>query len=215
MNTLLEKLESLEARFHEVGTLIADPSVIADQGRYVRLTKEYKDLETLDNLRRQYAATLSGIDESRHILLNENDAELKEMARDDSLRSNTDCPNSNRPSNSASCPVTPKTPKTPYSRYAVAQAATRQHYSQATFFACMPNIAKAADGNCKYPVQARELPEVLKKSFAPSAAPMCMAHSNTRAAFTVFNAYRPPRPKAASTLRQPLWQCSPKPKPST
>ena len=83
MNTLLEKLESLEARFHEVATLIADPSVIADQGRYVRLTKEYKDLETLDNLRRQYAATLSGIDESRHILLNENDAELKEMARDE------------------------------------------------------------------------------------------------------------------------------------
>ncbi|MDY4059364.1 MAG: peptide chain release factor 1 [Alloprevotella sp.] len=83
MNTLLEKLESLEARFHEVATLIADPSVIADQGRYVRLTKEYKDLETLDNLRRQYAATLSGIDESRSILLNENDAELKEMARDE------------------------------------------------------------------------------------------------------------------------------------
>ena len=77
MNTLLEKLESLEARFHEVATLIAD------QGRYVRLTKEYKDLETLDNLRRQYAATLTGIDESRHILLNENDAELKEMARDE------------------------------------------------------------------------------------------------------------------------------------
>ena len=32
MNTLLEKLESLEARFHEVATIIADPDVIADQG---------------------------------------------------------------------------------------------------------------------------------------------------------------------------------------
>ena len=44
-NTLLEKLDGLQARFEEVSTLITDPSVIADQPRYVRLTKEYKDLE--------------------------------------------------------------------------------------------------------------------------------------------------------------------------
>ena len=46
-NTLLEKLDGLQARFEEVSTLITDPSVIADQPRYVRLTKEYKDLEDL------------------------------------------------------------------------------------------------------------------------------------------------------------------------
>ena len=43
-NSLLEKLDGLQARFEEVSTLITDPSVIADQPRYVRLTKEYKDL---------------------------------------------------------------------------------------------------------------------------------------------------------------------------
>ena len=37
-NTLLEKLDGLQARFEEVSTLITDPSVIADQARYVRLT---------------------------------------------------------------------------------------------------------------------------------------------------------------------------------
>ena len=46
MNTLLEKLDALEPRFHEVGTLITDPSVISDQQRYVRLTKEYSDGNT-------------------------------------------------------------------------------------------------------------------------------------------------------------------------
>ena len=40
-NTLLEKLDGLRSRFEEVSTLITDPSVIADQTRYVRLTKEY------------------------------------------------------------------------------------------------------------------------------------------------------------------------------
>ena len=43
-NNILEKLEGLVARFEEVSTLITDPNVISDQKRYVKLTKEYKDL---------------------------------------------------------------------------------------------------------------------------------------------------------------------------
>ena len=46
-NSLLEKLDGLTARFEEISTLITDPSVIADQRRYVKLSKEYKDLERL------------------------------------------------------------------------------------------------------------------------------------------------------------------------
>ena len=42
-NTLLEKLDGLVSRFEEVSTLITDPNVIADQKRYVKLTKEYKE----------------------------------------------------------------------------------------------------------------------------------------------------------------------------
>ncbi|MCI6619443.1 MAG: peptide chain release factor 1, partial [Prevotella sp.] len=34
-NSILEKLDGLEARFEEVATLITDPDVIADQARYV------------------------------------------------------------------------------------------------------------------------------------------------------------------------------------
>ena len=44
-NSILEKLDGLRGRFDEVSTLITDPNVIADQQRYVRLTKEYKDRE--------------------------------------------------------------------------------------------------------------------------------------------------------------------------
>lgn len=43
-NTILNKLEGLVSRFEEVSTLITDPNVISDQKRYVKLTKEYKDL---------------------------------------------------------------------------------------------------------------------------------------------------------------------------
>ena len=81
--TLLEKLDALVARFEEVSTLITDPSVIADQQRYVRLTKEYKDLEELMNARLEYANLLGNLAESKSILMTEDDAEMKEMAREE------------------------------------------------------------------------------------------------------------------------------------
>ena len=80
-NTLLEKLDGLVARFEEVSTLITDPSVIADQQRYVRLTKEYKELEDLMNARKEYANLLGNLQESKDILLGgEDDPEMREMA---------------------------------------------------------------------------------------------------------------------------------------
>ncbi|MDE7117660.1 MAG: peptide chain release factor 1, partial [Bacteroidaceae bacterium] len=51
---ILEKLEGLVPRFEEVSTLITDPAVIADQKRYVQLTKEYKNLEDIMCARTEY-----------------------------------------------------------------------------------------------------------------------------------------------------------------
>lgn len=82
-NTLLDKLNGLVARFDEVSTLITDPSVIADQQRYVRLTREYKELENLMTARKAYAELLSNLESSKDILLHESDPELKEMAREE------------------------------------------------------------------------------------------------------------------------------------
>ena len=77
-NTILEKLEGLVARFEEVSTLITDPAVIADQKRYVKLTKEYKELGDLMNARKEYMQVLGGIEEA-----NETDQEMREMAREE------------------------------------------------------------------------------------------------------------------------------------
>ncbi len=80
-NEILQKLDGLEARFSEVSTLIADPEVIADQEKYVRLTREYKDLENIVSLRKKYIRCLSDIREAKDILSNETDLDLKNMAR--------------------------------------------------------------------------------------------------------------------------------------
>ena len=60
-NTLLEKLDGLVSRFEEVSTLITDPNVIADQKRYVKLTKEYKELNEIIKARKEYMQCLNGL----------------------------------------------------------------------------------------------------------------------------------------------------------
>lgn len=79
--TLLERLDGIDARFEEVSTLITDPAVIADMKRYVRLNKEYRDLERLTVATRRYRTLLANIEEARMLLEEESDPEMKAMAR--------------------------------------------------------------------------------------------------------------------------------------
>lgn len=82
-NPILQKLDGLTARFEEVSTLITDPEVIADRNRFVRLTKEYKGLEELLAAKRDYEQLLANLDEARSIVKNDDDPDLKEIAREE------------------------------------------------------------------------------------------------------------------------------------
>ena len=87
-NALLQRLEGIDARFEEISTLITDPSVIADMKRYVKLSKEYKDLEKLLHTTNKYRQLLRGIDEAREVLASETDEDLRELAKEE-LEANT------------------------------------------------------------------------------------------------------------------------------
>ena len=82
-SNLLGRLEGLVSRFEEVGTLITDPAVLADMKRFVKLNKEYSDLQKIVEARGEYIQMLSGIQEAREILETETDPEMKEMAHDE------------------------------------------------------------------------------------------------------------------------------------
>lgn len=82
-NSLLSRLDGIDARFEEVSTLITDPAVIADMKRYVRLTKEYKELEKLLATTRRYRTMLANIEEAREVLDTESDDELRAMAKEE------------------------------------------------------------------------------------------------------------------------------------
>ncbi|KAA6339700.1 Peptide chain release factor 1 [termite gut metagenome] len=81
-NTILQKLNDLLPHFEEVSLLITDPAVIADQKRFVKLTKEYKDLDDIMKVREKYFQLLANMDEAKRIL-NGQDTEMKEIAREE------------------------------------------------------------------------------------------------------------------------------------
>lgn len=82
MNDLIPRLEAIRERWEEVGTLITDPDVIADMKRYVKLNKEYKDLEPIVKALEEYKLILANIDSSKEVL-QEEDEEMKELAREE------------------------------------------------------------------------------------------------------------------------------------
>ena len=82
-NNLLGKLADLEARFQEISTLITDPAVVADMKRYVKLNKEYSELEQIMDARKRYIQLLTTLAEAKDLLANESDSEMREMAREE------------------------------------------------------------------------------------------------------------------------------------
>ncbi|WP_422348670.1 peptide chain release factor 1 [Flagellimonas sp.] len=78
---MLDKLNIVKQRFDEVSDLIIQPDIIADQKRYVKLNKEYKDLKLLVDKREQYIAFTNNISEAEEIIADGSDAEMVEMAK--------------------------------------------------------------------------------------------------------------------------------------
>ncbi|HPT30896.1 MAG TPA: peptide chain release factor 1 [Prolixibacteraceae bacterium] len=79
--SLIEKYESIRHRFEEVSQQITDPAAMSDMKRYVRLSQEYKRLDALVQAFREYKSLADNIESGKEILAEENDPELREMAR--------------------------------------------------------------------------------------------------------------------------------------
>jgi peptide chain release factor 1 len=81
MEDLLKKLEAINYRFVEVGTLIVDPDIISDMDRYVKLSKEYRDLEEIVSAYKEYKNIFDNLKSSREMLEKEKDPEMRDMAK--------------------------------------------------------------------------------------------------------------------------------------
>ncbi len=80
---MIDKLEIAEHRFEDVGRQLTQPDLMNDIKKFTALSKEYKELEKLVILFREYKIVSKNYDESRELFLHEKDDELKQMAKED------------------------------------------------------------------------------------------------------------------------------------
>jgi len=80
---LLEKLEDIKIKFDNITQQITDPEVIADMKKYVQLSKEYKELEPLIDAYNRFNNILGNIESSKEMLAEEDDEEMKAMAKEE------------------------------------------------------------------------------------------------------------------------------------
>lgn len=80
---LIDKLKGIANRWNEIGQQLTDPEVIADMKRFVKLNKEYKDLEPLVTAYKEYKNVIDNIASSKEVLATEKDEEFREMAREE------------------------------------------------------------------------------------------------------------------------------------
>ncbi|MFD1313986.1 peptide chain release factor 1 [Namhaeicola litoreus] len=78
---MLEKIRLVKQRFDEISDLIIQPDVISDQDRYIKLTREYKDLEEIVEKGNEYIAVVQNIEEAKEIIADGSDPEMTEMAK--------------------------------------------------------------------------------------------------------------------------------------
>jgi peptide chain release factor 1 len=81
MSDLLSKLSALHDRREEIGKQLADPSVIADQKRFVEFNRSYRDLEPISQAFQRFKKLHDDLAGAEEILRTEKDAEMLDMAR--------------------------------------------------------------------------------------------------------------------------------------
>ncbi|HXS04930.1 MAG TPA: PCRF domain-containing protein, partial [Rhodanobacter sp.] len=81
--SIRRKLEALAERHQEIGLLLSQPEVLADNSRFRALSQEYAQIEPIAASLRQHEQAERELAESRGML---EDAELREMAVDDVAR---------------------------------------------------------------------------------------------------------------------------------
>ena len=146
---ILDKLEGLVPRFEEVSTLITDPSVIADQKRYVKLTREYKNLEDLMKARKEYLGLLANIKEGKEMLQMEDDPEMKDMLRQEIQSSEERIPVLEEEIKIMLIPAdpalirlnSPSLRRMPFWKSVVVRAEMRHLFLPETFSVCIPNTS--------------------------------------------------------------------------
>jgi len=79
---MLERLDAIKARFDELSIALSNPEIVGDNKEFTRLSKEYRSLEKIVDVRNAYARVLDDINFNTEVL-NSNDSEMRELAKEE------------------------------------------------------------------------------------------------------------------------------------
>jgi len=80
---IIDKLEIIKNRWEEIGEKMNDPEVMSDIKKFVKMNKDYRELEPIVNTYKTYKDIIGNIQNAKEILSNEKDPEFKEMAKEE------------------------------------------------------------------------------------------------------------------------------------
>ena len=78
---ILERLEGVKRRFIEIGELLTHQDVLSDMKKYVKLNKEFRELEPVIDAYEKYRLALENLASAKDLLASEKDEEMREMAK--------------------------------------------------------------------------------------------------------------------------------------
>jgi peptide chain release factor 1 len=81
MNDLLDKLAVIHQKWLEIGEEITKPEVIADMKRFIKLSKDYKDLQAVVEAYKKYKNIVENIANTKEVIATEKDEDFREMAK--------------------------------------------------------------------------------------------------------------------------------------
>ena len=80
---MLDKLEALNQRFLAIEQEMNQPEVMADMKRFIKLNKDYKELQPIVAAYKQYKNLIDNIANAKEVLAHEKDEEFREMAKEE------------------------------------------------------------------------------------------------------------------------------------
>ena len=80
---MFDKLTELETKFAELAEQISDPEIISDNNRWRILMKEHSDLSPVIDAYHEYKRITDSIEESKELLNDSNDDELRQLAKEE------------------------------------------------------------------------------------------------------------------------------------
>ena len=80
---MFERLDQIEARYEELTQALASPEIMSDSARYQKTAKAHSEISAIVEKYREYKDLRRGIQESRAVLADEKDADMRAYAQEE------------------------------------------------------------------------------------------------------------------------------------